>query len=104
METSVTTSTGSSSGSATKLPPTSSKLISKNNLELISKNNLTKEISSAVVVVVPSNNNNKTTQDIGNVVLDDTNKEVKNTLSGERIHGLPNETLTGKYTRHQHYM
>ena len=103
METSVTTSTGSSSGSATKLPPTSSKLISKNNLELISKNNLTKEISSAVVV--PSNNNNnKTTQDIGNVVLDDTNKEVKNTLSGERIHGLPNETLTGKYTRHQHYM
>jgi len=52
---------------------------------------LTKDISSAVVV---SPNLNKTTQDIGNVLLDETNKEVKNTLSGERIHGLPNETLT----------
>ena len=54
---------------------------------------MTKDISSAVVV---SPNLNKTTQDIGNVLLDETNKEVKNTLSGERIHGLPNETLTGK--------
>ena len=25
--------------------------------------------------------------------MDETNKEVKNTLSGERIHGLPNETI-----------
>jgi len=79
LETSVSTSNGSSG--STKLP-TSSKLISKN---------LTKDISSAVVV---SPNLNKTTQDIGNVLLDETNKEVKNTLSGERIHGLPNETLT----------
>ena len=79
----MSTSNGSS-GSSTKLP-TSSKSISKN---------LTKDISSAVVV---SPNLNKTTQDIGNVLLDETNKEVKNTLSGERIHGLPNETLTGKY-------
>ena len=78
-------STSNGSSGSTKLP-TSSKLISKN---------LTKDISSAVVV---SPNLNKTTQDIGNVLLDETNKEVKNTLSGERIHGLPNETLTGKYT------
>ena len=25
--------------------------------------------------------------------MDESNKEVKNTLSGERIHGLPNETI-----------
>ena len=53
---------------------------------------MTKE--SSVAVISPPNNK---TQDIGNVLLDETNKEVKNTLSGERIHGLPNETLTGKY-------
>ena len=54
---------------------------------------MTKESSAAVI----SPPNNKT-QDIGNVLnLDETNKEVKNTLSGERIHGLPNETLTGIY-------
>jgi len=72
LESSVTSSpsSGGSSGSTT-LP---SKLI-------ISKQNLTKEAPAI----------NKTAQEV--IILDETNKEVKNTLSGERIHGLPNETI-----------
>jgi len=72
LETSVTSSAGSSggsSGSSTTLP---TKIIAKN---------LTKD----------SSNSNKSQEVL--VLLDETNKEVKNTLSGERIHGLPNETI-----------